>query len=257
MLNIRARDVQEVEEAMQDLEQATEEVLQTRVIPNAVVERSPAEWIQAMLEEYQGLQKAVRPLDEATLDQWRSEGTPFEVIPAKVICSIKAPNGRRKVRCVCCGNFMCNDRWTKIDTYSGGIDAVTLRAFLRFAGLRRLDLGVIDVKQAFLSAPLLSNGVEIVVMTPAMFRRHGICQERYWTVFQALYGLTISPRSWAVFRDDTLTQLQLEIDGQSPQTPTSGWFTARAPAAYWCTPRSCFSDTRLVSVCRCRVKVKQ
>ena len=33
-------------------------------------------------------------------------GTPYEVIPAKVICSIKAPKGRRKVRCVCCGNLL-------------------------------------------------------------------------------------------------------------------------------------------------------
>ncbi|CAE7765546.1 unnamed protein product, partial [Symbiodinium necroappetens] len=164
-------------------------------------------------EEYEGLQRAVKPLSEATLEQWRREGTPCEVIPAKVICSIKAPKGRRKVRCVCCGNFARSDRWSRADTYSGGIDAVTLRTLLRFAGLRRLDLGIIDVKQAFLSAPLLSNGVQIVVMTPAMFRRHGICEEKYWSVHQALYGLTISPRSWSVHRDGTLSELRFDIDG--------------------------------------------
>ena len=88
-------------------------------------------------------------------------GTPYEVIPAKVICSIKAPKGRRKVRCVCCGNFARSDRWSRVDTHSGGIDAVTLKTLLRFAGLRRFDLGIMDVKQAFLSAPLFSNGVQI------------------------------------------------------------------------------------------------
>ena len=169
---------QQVEHATQDLQHTYDEVLQTHVVPNAVVERDPSEWVGPMKEEYEGLQRAVRPLSEATLEQWMREGTPCEVIPAKVICSIKAPKGRRKVRCVCCGNFARSDRWSRADTYSGGIDAVTLRTLLRFAGLRRLDLGIIDVKQAFLSAPLLSNGVQIVVMTPAMFRRHGICEEK-------------------------------------------------------------------------------
>ena len=71
----------------------------------------------------------------------------------------------------------------------------------------------LHVKQAFLSAPLLSNGVQIVVMTPNMFRRHNICTEKYWSVHQALYGLTISPRSWSVHRDGTLAVLELEIEG--------------------------------------------
>ena len=204
---------QQVEHATQDLQHSYDEVLQTHVVPNAVVERDPSEWVGPMKEEYEGLQRAVKPLCEATLEQWRREGTPCEVIPAKVICSIKAPKGRRKVRCVCCGNFARSDRWSRADTYSGGIDAVTLRTLLRFAGLRRLDLGIIDVKQAFLSAPLLSNGVQIVVMTPAMFRRHGICEEKYWSVHQALYGLTISPRSWSVHRDGTLSELRFDIDG--------------------------------------------
>ena len=204
---------QQVEQATQDLQHSYDEVLQTHVVPNAVVERDPSEWISPMREEYEGLQKAVKPLDEATLEQWRRDGTPCEVIPAKVICSIKAPKGRRKVRCVCCGNFARSDRWSRADTYSGGIDAVTLRVLLRFAGLRKLDLGIIDVKQAFLTAPLLSNGVQIVVMTPAMFRRHRICEEKYWSVHQALYGLTISPRSWSVHRDGTLTELRFTVDG--------------------------------------------
>ena len=223
---------QQVEQATQDLQQSYDEVLQTHVVPNAVVERDPSEWIGPMREEYEGLQKAVKPLDEATLEQWRRDGTPCEVIPAKVICSIKAPKGRRKVRCVYCGNFARSDRWSRADTYSGGIDAVTLRTLLRFAGLRKLDLGIIDVKQAFLTAPLLSNGVQIVVMTPAMFRRHRICEEKYWSVHQALYGLTISPRSWSVHRDGTLTELRFNVDGAPvrvrPMTSDPNIWTAKS-----------------------------
>ena len=101
---------QQVEHATQDLQHSYDEVLQTHVVPNAVVERDPSEWVGPMREEYEGLQRAVKPLSEAMLDQWRRDGTPCEVIPAKVICSIKAPKGRRKVRCVCCGNFARSDR---------------------------------------------------------------------------------------------------------------------------------------------------
>ncbi|OLQ02768.1 Retrovirus-related Pol polyprotein from transposon TNT 1-94 [Symbiodinium microadriaticum] len=46
-----------------------------------------------------------------------------------------------------------------------------------------------------------------------MFRRHRICEEKYWSVHQALYGLTISPRSWSVHRDGTLTELRFAVDG--------------------------------------------
>ena len=51
-----------------------------------------------------------------------------------------------------------SEDWTKKDRYSGGVDAVTLRVLVRRAGERRDDAGVVDVTQAFLTAPLLSHG---------------------------------------------------------------------------------------------------
>ena len=52
---------------------------------------------------------------------------------------------------------------------------------------------------------ILSHGRKIVVRVPSMFVRHQVCQERFWLVTQALYGLSISPRSCAVHRDVTLS----------------------------------------------------
>ena len=46
--NLLHNAAQQVEEATQDLQQSTEEVLQTRIVPNALVERTPSEWIGAM-----------------------------------------------------------------------------------------------------------------------------------------------------------------------------------------------------------------
>ena len=79
----------------------------------------------------------------------------------------------------------------------------------------RLDVGILDVKQAFLTAPLLPNGVPILVRAPSIFRRHNICGERFWVVRNVRYGLVTSPRSWQAHRDGTLEVLQVELPGGS------------------------------------------
>ena len=79
----------------------------------------------------------------------------------------------------------------------------------------RLNIAVIDVKQAFLLAPLLSNGVPVVVKTPTIFRKHGICSEKFWVVRHALYGLVEAPRSWSVHRDSVIADMEIQLpDGQ-------------------------------------------
>ena len=186
------------------------EVLQTKVIPNHLVEREIEDWIQSMKDEYNGLLRAVDPLEEQTVREWEAQQREFELIPSKLIFSVKAPDARKKCRGVCCGNFTSGTS-SREDKYSGGIDSVTMRCLLRFAGLMSLNVGVIDVKQAFLLAPLLSNGVPVVVKTPHMFRRHGICKEKFWVVRHALYGLVQSPRSWSVYRDSVIAGMTIKL----------------------------------------------
>ena len=191
------------------------EVLQTKIIPNHQVEREIAQWLPSMKDEYNGLMKAVDPLPEQVVRQWEAEGREFELIPSKLIFSLKAPDARRKCRSVCCGNFTSGTS-SREDKYSGGIDSVTMRCLLRFAGLMRFNVAVIDVKQAFLLAPLLSNGVPVVVKTPTIFRRHGICDERFWIVRHALYGLVQAPKSWSVHRDSVISEMEICMpDGQA------------------------------------------
>ena len=186
------------------------EVLQTKIIPNHMIEREIGLWIPSMKDEYNGLLKAVDPLSEQTVREWERQGREFELIPSKLIFSVKAPDARRKCRSVCCGNFTSGTS-SREDKYSGGIDSVTMRCLLRFAGMMRLNVAVIDVKQAFLLAPLLSNGVPVVVKTPHIFRKHGICEERFWVVRHALYGLVQAPRSWSVHRDSVIADMKVQL----------------------------------------------
>ena len=81
---------------------------------NREVLSSINEWMQPMYDEYRGLRMAVDPLDRQVLEGWKREGRFFEMMPAKFVFTINS--------------------WTKVDKYSGGIDAVTLRALLRYAG---------------------------------------------------------------------------------------------------------------------------
>ena len=190
------------------------EVLQTKIVPNHRVEQEIELWLPSMRDEYNGLLRAVDPLSEQTVREWETENREFELIPSKLIFSLKAPDARRKCRSVCCGNFTSGTS-SREDKYSGGIDSVTMRCLLRFAGIMRFDVGVIDVKQAFLLAPLLSNGIPVVVKTPTIFRKHGICNERFWIVRHALYGLVQAPRSWSVHRDSVLSDMRIPLsDGQ-------------------------------------------
>ena len=190
------------------------EVLQTKIVPNHKVEQEIELWLPSMQDEYNGLLRAVDPLSEQTVREWESQNREFELIPSKLIFSLKAPDARRKCRSVCCGNFTSGTS-SREDKYSGGVDSVTMRCLLRFAGLMRFNVAVIDVKQAFLLAPLLSNGIPVVVKTPAIFRKHGICKERFWVVRHALYGLVQAPRSWSVHRDNVLSGMEIQLsDGQ-------------------------------------------
>ena len=75
-------------------------------------------------------------------------GIYIEIIPGKLLCSRKAPCGRRKARIVGCGNFGTPDE--TVTTSTGGIDAVALRVLMMVASQRGWTCGSTDIKSAFL-----------------------------------------------------------------------------------------------------------
>ena len=84
---------------------AEEEWLVTKTVPMGEVRNELEEWKVAAKKEYTALveeSKAVKPIRKRDIDQIQG---PVEVLPAKAVCTRKAPDGRRKVRGVVCGNY--------------------------------------------------------------------------------------------------------------------------------------------------------
>ena len=191
--------------------------LQTRTLMLPEVLGELECWLDSWREEYSSLvctHKAVQPLESSLLLKWKEEGKRFQVIPSKLVHTLKAHTARRKTRCVCCGNLEEGQWFTRAECYAGGVDATALRAVLRVAAAWGWAISSFDVKTAFLQSKLLDkHDIPTVVKTPWLWRKHGICQEEFWLVLGALYGLCISPRSWCESRDTTMKEADLQIQG--------------------------------------------
>ena len=136
-------------------------------------------------------------------------------MPGKTVHTIKAFTGRLKSRAVICGNFL-GQTFSKEQKYAAGADSVLIRILLRMAALMTWSLCVMDVRTAFLLAPLLfQEDRPTLVQAPKMFLLGGVCKETIWRVKRALYGMVTSPRSWEVYRNKTLAQMR----GAVPQGP--------------------------------------
>ena len=188
-----------------------ESPLHTKTIPNEVVRKELSRWVPSMLAEYEALIRendAVEPFPEETLEQWRKEGKQFDLVPGKTVHTIKAFTGRLKTRAVICGNFL-GQCFTKAQKYAAGADSVLIRLLLREVALRKWRVCVIDVRTAFLLASLLfQDSRPTLVMVPKMFLIGGVCKETVWKVKRALYGMVTSPRSWEVYRNQTMSKLK-------------------------------------------------
>ena len=202
----------EVRPALRMVEVPDEEApLHTKTIPNEVVRREIPKWVPSMVAEYEALVRendALKPFPEETLEQWRKEGREFDLVQGKTVHTKKAFTGRLKTRAVICGNFL-GQCFTKDQKYASGADSVLIRLVLRECALQRWNLCVIDVRTAFLLAPLLFQEERpTLVQVPKMFLMGGVCKETVWRVKRALYGMVTSPKSWEVYRNATMSKMK-------------------------------------------------
>ena len=192
-------------------------VLQTYTVSTADVRKELKEWVPALKAEYNQLTVvtgAIKPIKKSDLDRDPALEK-AELIPGKLVATVKAPDAKRKARLVICGNMVDPEgpdglgqvdvKAAKAQNYAGGIDATALRAVLRKGASRGWDIVTTDVRTAFLLAPRTRDERTLVVKPPKIMVESGICDEQeLWLVQRALYGLTTSPADWAVYRDSVL-----------------------------------------------------
>ena len=198
-----------------EVEGASGAPLQTKIISAEEVLRDIEGWWGPTLAEYQALaqeKQVVAPVTAQELARREAAGEAIQVIPAKLIFTLKAFTARRKVRCVGRGNYLGTGTYTANQLYAGGLDVVSLRCCLVFMVQMQWSAGVVDIKTAFLNAELEKEDLgtkQVIIRTPGLWRRLGICTETFWDVRRALYGLQISPAAWSRCRDRTLPTLRL------------------------------------------------
>ena len=220
-----ANQVGQWEEAQRavEIEKEIEEhpaFLQTRMVGLAEVRKNMAEW-RPMEEEYGALvteSEAVEPIDRVRMEELRKQaaesGKDFDLVPAKAIFSRKAGTGRHKCRGVACGNFM--QAKSSESTFASGASGIEVRMLMKVAAVRGWDLSTIDVKTAFLNAPVneAAERGTVIVEPPRIFKEAEVLRHptEYWLVKKALYGLVTSPRDWCVHRDQKIKDFKWEIE---------------------------------------------
>ena len=131
--------------------------LQTKIVSVEEVLKDIEGWWNPMLAEYQALvleKQVVVPVTAKTLAAREAAGELFQIIPAKLIFTLKAFTARRKVRCVGCGNYLGAGEYTPAQLYAGGLDVISLRVCLVLMVNQGWSAGVVDIKTAFLNAEL-------------------------------------------------------------------------------------------------------
>ena len=140
--------------------------------------------------------------------QLEKEHRTVEIVPSKMVLTLK-PGPRRRARMVGCGN-LCQKQEGQ-DLYAGGADTVAVRYVLKRGAEEGWTGCVIDIKAAFLNAPLQAeDGDKVVVLKPPhlLVKLGYVKSDEYFLVEKAMYGLRQSPRSWCVYRDQVISALK-------------------------------------------------
>ena len=193
------------------------EVLQTYLVGTKQILEERELWVPPVESEVMVLENTgtlVRKTPEEVKALVRS-GIYIEIIPGKLLCSRKAPCGRRKARIVGCGNFGTPDE--TVTTSTGGIDAVALRVLMMVASQRGWTCGSTDIKSAFLQAPKRSAAHRVtLVKPPQLVTQLGVVPPgTMWAAEGALYGLRESPEDWTCHRNQCLRGATWSCNGQT------------------------------------------
>ena len=101
------------------------------------------------------------------------DGREVLYVPGKLVATVKAGTGKRKARTVACGNFLNREKTqgsptlSKSDIFAAGLDSLALRAQVAAAAWWQWQGATVDIKTAFLTAPLQAKRSRRVVTSPS------------------------------------------------------------------------------------------
>lgn len=213
--------VKQVKQGLVVPEVEEEDVLRTKIVSVQDFLKEKDLWgpaIRAEMDQLFTEKKALRRTTMAELQELRGRGVEVELVPSKLVITLK-PGPRRKVRIVACGNFIESRAGEEL--FAAGADASALRFTLKVAAEERWKVLTVDIKVAFLNAPLVTSTrdqgmvqeeVTFVLKPPSLLIKLGYAQSsEVWIAEKAMYGLRQSPRSWSIYRDSVM--MDLKIDG--------------------------------------------
>eukprot|EP00438_Fugacium_kawagutii_P033584 Skav205234 [mRNA] locus=scaffold1794:149103:155795:- [translate_table: standard] len=200
-------------------EEKVDEVLQTRIVSMAEIRRNSEAWKQSIMAELNSLfhvKKALRKLTKEEVKRVKEDPL-IEVIPSKLVCTLKpdpqCPKGRKKSRIVACGNYIpTGDNKDKGDLFAAGSDAIAVRLAIREASRLNWSGTVLDIKTAFLNAPIVfdeEKEAKVLIKPPGLLVGLGLAEgDELWEAIMALYGFRESPRRWSDFRDMMMRRME-------------------------------------------------
>ena len=222
---------------------AAEVFLQTRTVSIAEARKELALWVPSALEEVTSLEQtnqAVLRIVTGDIEELIKEGKRVVQVPGKAVLTRKAGIGKRRFRCVACGNYVPAGSPDSNNLYASGVEGLTVRTAWCYAAYRGWTALSADIRTAFLNAPLsgeLESEEVIIVRPPHILVEMNILSSNHrWRVLKALYGLRQAPLAWARFRDKSLRALTFQCDGtryalQQGVSDDSLWFIVKCEAA--------------------------
>ena len=130
-------------------------------------------------------------------------GGAHTALPMKVVWTQKPE--KKKCRAVVCGNFEEKDPTEQV--WTAQAETSSVMSGLRLSQFRHWAVGKLDVKGAFMYAPLPGH-MHVLVRPPRSWVRLGLVKEgELWVLQKAVYGLRIAPRAWGTERDTKLTKV--------------------------------------------------
>ena len=191
----------------QDLRTVIVEENKVREATGATRER----WVTAAEKEYVENFIRMNAYTETTPEELAEIGGQSKVLPMKCVWSIKEGD-LYKCRAVVCGNYA--DKDPSEEVYTAQAETASVMLGLKYAQMSGWETWKLDVKSAFLNAPLPEE-LLVVVRPPRAWVRMGIVKgSELWTLRKAVYGLRVSPRAWGIERDLRLRELSIKAGDQ-------------------------------------------